>query len=386
MARSDSEDSRNPRRFDPQQRGRDFTRTRTRRKRGQTERTTERRIENLETWSFLNTSVATQAAATTLIEVVTTLPDPTYLDIGRQIILRSPAAVHDILYVGMQLPDDTVAWIQWTSIYEDSPNSPEFTWSANKSTGNQLRGVFHTSTYVVYARSTQVAKFTPPDDPATVVSSAIPFGSNPPYGIYAEDAGGFTLNVWVALQTLDKVQYENHSSGTVLSSAVRDYWGVAFDSVGNRLLFTDRANNRCLTANKTTLALIATFATDCLTPEGIAADSSGNIYIADTGNNRIRKYNSSLTHQLNWGGIGSADGQFNTPRGICVDGADRIYVADSANNRIQVFSNIGTFLGKFGIGGSGNSELSNPVGVSVNGTGIAVADAGNDRVSYWTRT
>ncbi len=49
-----------------------------------------------------------------------------------------------------------------------------------------------------------------------------------------------------------------------------------------------------------------------------------------------------------WGSRGSADGQFNNPRGIAVDSDGNVYVADSGNNRIQKFSRFGTFLKKWG--------------------------------------
>ncbi|NLX49483.1 MAG: hypothetical protein GXY82_06365 [Methanospirillum sp.] len=49
---------------------------------------------------------------------------------------------------------------------------------------------------------------------------------------------------------------------------------------------------------------------------------------------------------LKWGISGSGDGEFNYPSGIAVDGAGNVYVADTDNNRIQVFDAEGTFLRK----------------------------------------
>lgn len=389
MTRRNAEEDRRPRRFDPKQRGRDHTRTRSRRKRGQTEQVTERRVDQLESWWHMTTSVATQAAATTLIEVVTELPDATYLDIGRQIILRSPSAVHDILYVGMQMQDDAVAWIQWTSSYEDSPNSPEFSWSQHYSFGASHRAVFLPNQpslipVVYFLRDGQNMRDYPYQSGGAGSSVAlIPTSGNSGYSLYTEGSAG-TLRIWVAVPGLGKVQYFNGSS-VVASAATQNFWALRFDTAGSRLVLTDRSNNRCTTMHKTTLAVLANFATDCSAPEGIAADSSGNIYVADTGNNRIRKYNSSLVHQLNWGSAGSADGQFNAPKGMVFDAADRLYVCDSGNNRVQVFSTSGVLLGKFGIGGSGGGQLSNPNDISILDTNIVVNDFGNNRLSFWTR-
>jgi len=69
---------------------------------------------------------------------------------------------------------------------------------------------------------------------------------------------------------------------------------------------------------------------------GVAVDSSGNIYVVDTYNNRIQQFNSSGTFITKWGSNGTGDGQFSTPRGIA--SSVNVYVADTSNHRIQKFS------------------------------------------------
>ena len=49
-----------------------------------------------------------------------------------------------------------------------------------------------------------------------------------------------------------------------------------------------------------------------------------------------------------WGSYGSGDGQFNGPRAVAMDGSGNVYVADQGNNRIQKFDGNGTFLTKWG--------------------------------------
>ena len=73
-------------------------------------------------------------------------------------------------------------------------------------------------------------------------------------------------------------------------------------------------------------------------PGGISVDSSGNVYVADTYNNRIQKFDSNGTFITKWGSEGSENGQFDRPEGIAVDSSGKVYVADYGNSRIQKFS------------------------------------------------
>ena len=64
-------------------------------------------------------------------------------------------------------------------------------------------------------------------------------------------------------------------------------------------------------------------------PEGIAVDSSNNVYVADEANCRVEKFTSSGTYLTQWGSFGSGNGQFEYPAGIAVDSSNNVYVADS---------------------------------------------------------
>jgi streptogramin lyase len=80
-------------------------------------------------------------------------------------------------------------------------------------------------------------------------------------------------------------------------------------------------------------------------PWGVAVDGDGNIYVAETGNARVQKFDIEYTYSLKSGeGSFSDPGKFDYPMGICVDGADRVYVADGGNNRVQIFSSNGTHI------------------------------------------
>jgi tripartite motif-containing protein 71 len=75
-----------------------------------------------------------------------------------------------------------------------------------------------------------------------------------------------------------------------------------------------------------------------ISPGGVAADGSGNVYVADSGNDRIQRFDASGTFLTTWGSAGSGNGQFHFPEGVATDGSGNLYVADSTNHRIQKFA------------------------------------------------
>ena len=120
-------------------------------------------------------------------------------------------------------------------------------------------------------------------------------------------------------------------------------------------------------------------------PQGIALDSSSNIYVADYYDNRVEKFSSSGTYISQFGTPGSGDGQFNNPLGITLDSSGNIYVADSGNNRIEEFSSSGTYISQFGSAGSGNGQFGNPLGIALdNANNIYVTDYYNNRVEKFS--
>jgi len=116
-------------------------------------------------------------------------------------------------------------------------------------------------------------------------------------------------------------------------------------------------------------------------PRGVA-QKGGFLYVADANTNKIYKFNPSLsgqTGELLWnvGGFGTGNLEFNDPEGIAVGPSGAVYVVDSGNQRVQKFNDSGIYLGTIGAVG----DLGVPVGVAVDSLGnVYVSDAATDLV------
>lgn len=129
-------------------------------------------------------------------------------------------------------------------------------------------------------------------------------------------------------------------------------------------------------------------------PAAITKDAEGNLWVADTSNNRVEEFSSGGTYIRQFGTVGEGNGQFKGPKGIAIDGEGRVWVTDTGNNRVQVFSNTGTYLLQFGISGVLESTPSvvyfkEPTGIvySPEEKRMFVADTGNNRVQeFFTNT
>jgi uncharacterized protein (TIGR03663 family) len=123
-------------------------------------------------------------------------------------------------------------------------------------------------------------------------------------------------------------------------------------------------------------------------PKGLAVDSRANVYVADSQNNRVQKFDSEGRFISAWGSLGTEPGQFTEPWGIAVDGEDNVYVADTWNHRIQKFTDGGQLLTYWGVYTDTLGQLTEPQGafygprdIAVDGEGnLFVADTGNKRI------
>ncbi len=116
-------------------------------------------------------------------------------------------------------------------------------------------------------------------------------------------------------------------------------------------------------------------------PESIVQDAAGNIYVADTFNDRVQKLDPYGNHILSWGSSGDGDGQFRGCRGLAIDSASNVYVTDVVLHRVQKFDSAGNFITKWGSEGTGAGEFSAPFDIAADSANnVYVVDANNNRI------
>jgi sugar lactone lactonase YvrE len=166
--------------------------------------------------------------------------------------------------------------------------------------------------------------------------------------------------------------------------------GIAVTSTGN-LWVADTGNNRIEKYNPSggLLNNISGEGTEpgkLKEPSAIAVAPDGSIWVADTGNNRIQAWNSSLTLIHTVGKEGTGGGEFKSPAAIFADASGNIWVGDQKNNRVEEFGEGGRYRGQFGANGSGKFSLAAPMGIAVDNSGtIWVADPGHSKIQKWTQ-
>jgi tripartite motif-containing protein 71 len=121
-------------------------------------------------------------------------------------------------------------------------------------------------------------------------------------------------------------------------------------------------------------------------PGGGIAVAGNYVYVADSGNNRIQRFNLEGGEGIEWGAKGAGPGQFAYPRGVAAN-AGEVLVADDDNHRIEKFDPNGAYQGEVGTQGTGPGQFGFPYGVSLDAAGNAyVADDLNHRVVKLTPT
>lgn len=201
-------------------------------------------------------------------------------------------------------------------------------------------------------------------------------------------------------------------NGAPATAQFSDPYGVAIDHHGTIYISDAGENNliRKITAD----GIVTTYAgkaegyvdgtaaeAEFNTPSGLAIDADDNVYVADTGNNVIRKISKAglVTTLAGNGHAGYQDGtaqqaQFNGPTGVAVDHAGNVYVADTYNDRIRMISAAGVVTTLAGTGVPGyldgqrtDARFDTPCAVAVNAKGdVIVADTKNNALRVISKT
>ncbi|MFA5963228.1 MAG: SMP-30/gluconolactonase/LRE family protein [Sphingomonas sp.] len=184
-----------------------------------------------------------------------------------------------------------------------------------------------------------------------------------------------------------------HSDGPAATARFSDPFAIALARDGTRYVADAGDTNRLrrIAADGTVTTLPGTFDT----PSGIALDKAGNIIVADTGANMIRKIDptGAVTVLAGDGTAALRDGpaaraRFDGPIGVAVDGKGNVYVADSYNDRIRRISpdgQVNTLAGGdapgFADGTGATAAFDTPTGLALDRHGaLLVADTGNDAI------
>ncbi len=285
--------------------------------------------------------------------------------------------------------------------------------------------------YIADSSNHRVLKVTPAGAASTIAGTGIAgYGGdgkaataaqlNLPRAVAADSAG----NIYVVDENNRRVRkitpngiiktaagtFDVGDGGPASKAALSSSTDLVFDATGN-LYLTDSPLN--LVRKITPAGIISNaagsgsrgFAGDggpasaasLLNPNGLALDATGNLYIADTSNHRIRKVDTrgSITTVAGGGPGFAGDGsdatmaQLSAPNGVAVDASGAVYIADTGNHRIRKISRgtintiAGTGVAGFGgdAGQAAAARLSSPQGVIVDGAGnLYVADTNNHRI------
>ncbi len=172
----------------------------------------------------------------------------------------------------------------------------------------------------------------------------------------------------------------------------KEPWGIAVTSAGN-LWVTDTGNQRVEEFNEKAEYLqkfgtkgTKSEGTEFLEPEGIAAGSGGVLWVSDGAGHRVGKFHESVSKETerfirNVTTTGTGNPGLSDPVGVALDSSGNVWVADESADRLIEYSPEGAFIQTFGSEGTGNGQFKGPSGLALtSGGNLVVADRNNSRV------
>jgi DNA-binding beta-propeller fold protein YncE len=169
---------------------------------------------------------------------------------------------------------------------------------------------------------------------------------------------------------------KDHKAEDVITEGMVDPGGLAVDTQNRLLYVADIELDQILVYDADTLKLLRKMGTtghkheltspgDFSKPAGVAVDAEGNLYVADTYNNRIEIFDADGQFVSTFGKAGDGPGYFARPKGVAIDGDGHIWVADGMQDRVQVFDKSGQLLISFGGHGLLPGQFQGLVGIAI---------------------
>jgi sugar lactone lactonase YvrE len=167
-----------------------------------------------------------------------------------------------------------------------------------------------------------------------------------------------------------------HKAEDVITDGLVSPGALAIDRENRQLYVSDVELDQVLVYDADTLKLKRKMGTtghkheltspgDFARPSGLAVDADGNLYVADTLNNRIEVFDADGKFIRTFGKNGDGPGYFARPKGVAVDGDGHIWVADGMQDRVQVFNQEDQLLISFGGHGLLPGQFQGLVGITV---------------------
>ena len=276
---------------------------------------------------------------------------------------------------------------------------------------NRIREIVKATGNIITVAGTGTPGFS--GDGGTATSAKLYY----PTGVAVDSAGNLFIDDWYNYRIREVVKATGNiitiagngattssgDGGPATSAGLANPWALAIDSSDN-VYIADRTSNRIREVNHAT-GIITTVAgngtsgsigdggpataAELSSPDGVAVDAAGNIYIADTNNNRIREVVKATGNIITFAGNGTAgysgdngpavSAKLNSPRAVSVDAAGDLFIADTFNYRIREVSaatgNIVTVAGNGTSGYSGDggpavsAKLGSPYGMAIDSSG-----------------
>lgn len=166
-----------------------------------------------------------------------------------------------------------------------------------------------------------------------------------------------------------------HKAEDVITDGLVSPGAMAIDRENRQLYVSDIELDQVLVYDADSLKLIRKIGTtghnhelttpgDFAKPTGLAVDSDGNLYVADTLNNRIEVFDADGKFISTFGKAGDGPGYFARPKGVAIDSDDHVWVADGMQDRVQVFNKEAQLLIAFGGHGLLPGQFQGLVGIA----------------------